>query len=427
MTRRHPRTLALAGLLALVAGAAAPAGALGAARAATSTPTTTAASPASGGASTGTFSGTAVADAVRVNVSIPNYLLIQDFVDGGGPSAQAVLDSLGVSKAFASFPYPGELGVSATGLVSILTGFSLPSYPLIANSDYPVQPQRNVDQPGLHLDTKSDPGSAVGDARFGETTGDTLEAGGFARASVTSDDQHRLTARAEARFSVAVGPVHVRGVRAVAQEVRSADGKVTPTSSLEVGTISIAGIDLSLTDRGLVLAGTPLVPIDVINGVAKGLSVNGTSITFLPATITADSVTSAGLEITTSQQLPTVGHPLNVSFRLGNVMARAASSAFGADVVATPPLSSVGGSTGSALADGGGATGSPAFDSTGLGAPADASGGSVATLPVVERRLDGARVRISTWTFFPVLALAGAALLLSALGDRWRHAKDLHT
>jgi hypothetical protein len=379
------------------------------------------------GDSTGTFSGTAVADAVRVNVSIPNYLLIQDFVDGGGPSAQAVLDSLGVSRAFASFPYPGELGVSATGLVSTLTGFSLPSYPLIANSDYPVQPERNVDQPGLHLDTKSDPGSSVGDARFGETTGDTLEGGGFARASVTSDDQGRVTARAEARFSVAVGPVQVRGVRSVAQVVRSADGKVTPTSSLEVGTISIAGIDLSLTDRGLVLAGTPLVPIDVINGVAQGLSISGTTIKFLPATTTGDSVTSAGLEITTSQDLPAVGHPLNVSFRLGNVMARAANSAFGADVVATPPLSAVDGSGGSVLPDLGGGSGLPAFETPALGTPAATSGGATVTVPVVERRLEGDRVRISTWTFFPVLVLAGAALLMGALGDRWRHARDLRT
>ena len=294
---------------------------------------------AAGAQDAGTFSGTAVADGVRVNVSIPSYLLVEDFVDGGGPSAQAVLDSLGVSRAFASFPYPGELGVAATGLISTLTGFSLPSYPLIANSTYPTEPERDIDQPGFHLNAASQPEGAIGDARFGETTpGAALEGGGFSHASVTRDDDGTVVARAESRFSLVLGPVALRGVRAVAQVTRASDGETTPTSSLEVGSLEVAGVELELTERGLVLAGAPLVPMDAITGLTSSLTLGTTTLTFLPATVTEDSVLSAGLEIVTSQDLPGVGHPLDVTYRLGNVLARATSSAFDADAVPSLPL-----------------------------------------------------------------------------------------
>jgi hypothetical protein len=76
---------------------------------------------------TGSFSGTASAQGVQVNLAIPDYLIVQNFLDGGGPTAQASLDSLGTSQSLASFPYPGETGAAVTGLIGILTGLSLPS------------------------------------------------------------------------------------------------------------------------------------------------------------------------------------------------------------------------------------------------------------------------------------------------------------
>jgi hypothetical protein len=375
--------------------------------------------PATAQDATGTFSGTAAADGVRVNVAVPDYLLIRDFVDGGGPSAQAVLDSLGVSRAFSSFPYPGELGVAATGLVSTLTGFSLPSYPLIATSDFPVQPERNIDQPGFHLNAKSDSASTMGAATFGETTrGGTLEGGGFANASVTTDDRGGVVARAETRFSLQLGPVAVRGVRATATVTRGADGRVDTDSSLTMGSLDIGGVEVGLTERGLVLAGAPLVPIDVLTGFTQALTLGTTKLRFLPETVTDDSVLSAGLEITTSVDLPAVGHPLLVSYRLGNVFARATGSAFALDAAPSLPLPD------------------EAIPSVELGtpsgfdAPAAVAGSGTAEAPVLGgrptavRRQVGDLVHVSSWTFFPVLALAGLALLAGTLGERWQHSRD---
>lgn len=366
---------------------------------------------------TGTFSGTASADAVRVNVAVPNYLLIEDFVDGGGPSAQAVLDSLGASRAFSSFPYPGELGVSATGLVSTLTGFSLPSYPLIATSDFPVQPERNIDQPGLHLNATSATDRSAANAAFGETTdSQAVEGGGFADASVDVEDDGTVVSRSEARFSIALGPVSFRGVRAAARIERAPDGTLERSSTLEVAGFSIGGVELGVTDRGVVVAGAPLVPIDVITGLTESLSLGTTKVRFLPADETDDSVLSAGLEVTTSITIPAVDRPLNVTYRLGNVFAQASGSAFDSDAVPTLPL----GDEQLPSVDPGV---TPTFDAPAVDLPSP-SGPVVNGQPTATRRRVGDLVRASPWTFFPVLALAAVALFAGIFGERWQHSRD---
>lgn len=366
---------------------------------------------------TGSFSGTAAADGVRLNVAIPDYLLIEDFVDGGGPSAQAVLDSLGVSRSYASFPYPGELGVAATGLVSTLTGLSLPSYPLIANADHPTEPERNIDQPGLHLNASSGPQASSGRAAFGETTaGGVLEGGGFSDASVTVDDDGTVVARAEARYSVVVGPVALHGVRAVAEASRTADGRVATHSEMVVAGLSLGGIELALTDRGLVLAGTPVVPIDALTGLAQALSFEGTSLRFMPETRTEDSVLSAGLEIRTTILVPAVERNVEVTMRLGNVFAAASTSPFATDAVPSLPLPDPAGPD---VAGGPLDLGGPVVD---LAPPRSAP--ELAATPAATRRRVGDQVQVSSWTFFPVLVLAGLALLAGALGERWHHTRE---
>lgn len=369
-------------------------------------------------AGSGSFSGTAVADAVRANVRVPDYLLIEDFVDGGGPSAQAVLDSLGKSQAFASFPYPGELGVSATGLVSILTGFSLPSYPFIASSSHPITPARDIDQPGFHLNAHSEETSSEGLARFGEATEQrAVESGGVAIANVATDGEGAVVAHAETRFGLTIGPVSLQGVEAVAEARRSAEGVIELSSSLAVTSLGIGGVEVEIGDRGLMVAGSPLVPLDLLSGLTDLLQVGDTTVELLPEVRTADSVTSAGLLITTEVPIDAIDRPVQVSYRLGNVMATANASAFGTDVRPNPPLPDgsplVAAPTAPDLGFSDGAIGAPVASPVtpqpeGSGAPA-----------VVTSRQIGELVRISSWTFFPILVLAGAVLLSGALGGRF--------
>lgn len=403
--RRGALIAAAIGLLALVA----------------TTPAHAAASQASStvaSAPRGTFSATASADVVRANLAIPNYLLIKDFVDGGGPSAQAVMDSLGTSKAFASFPYPGETGVAATGLISTLTGLSLPTYPFVATSDYPTTPTAAIDQPGYHMDATSGESSSKANATFGETTTNaTNEGGSVAEASVTVDDAGTVTARSAARFGLKIGPVSLRGIDASAQMVRTIDGHVTPTSTFAISSVDIAGVALQLTDKGLVLAGAPLLPVDAFTGLASALSIGQTKVEYLPATTTDDSITSAGLRITTSQMVDAIGHPVDIAYTIGNLYAAATSTAFPTAVVPSvgpiapsAPLPLTGSApTGSAF------TPAPSARPSGNASIA----GPVAT-PVSQStsHRTGIPLSLSAWSFFPVLVLAGAVLVAGPMGTR---------
>ena len=88
------------------------------------------------GTGVGSFSATAASDAFRLQYEIPKFLAVERFVDGGGPTAQAQLDSLGTAQAFSSFPYPGDLAVNGPGLIAIFTGFPFPmTYPLYIEAD----------------------------------------------------------------------------------------------------------------------------------------------------------------------------------------------------------------------------------------------------------------------------------------------------
>jgi len=72
--------------------------------------------PAEGSSS---FSGVASADGVRVTTSAPGFLVVEDFVDSGGPTAQAAVSDVEGNRGFASVPYPGELTIAGPGLFAV--------------------------------------------------------------------------------------------------------------------------------------------------------------------------------------------------------------------------------------------------------------------------------------------------------------------
>src|SRR5262245_10512129 len=116
--RRRPRLIALGMAMAAAAAAAFP------------TATLVHAEDVSGA-----FAGTANAVGVHTAYSIPNFLILETFVDGGGPIAQAVYESSGLARSFGSVPYPGDTAIAVPGLVASFGGPSgLPGYPLYASA-----------------------------------------------------------------------------------------------------------------------------------------------------------------------------------------------------------------------------------------------------------------------------------------------------
>lgn len=374
----------------------------------------------------GSFAGTASAYGVQVNVSIPNYLIIQNFVDGGGPTAQAQLNSLGTSQGFASFPYPGATAVSLTGLAGILTGLSLPSYPLIVNSSYPTTGSDSINQPAYHLTTQSTATQATSTAQLGETaTSGSVGGGAISTASVTQNPDGSVVSQAQTQMSLTLGGVTITGLESSATVTQAADGTVTKTSSLQVAHLNVAGIPIGITAQGLQIGSTTL-GLGALAGITKLFSTPTTQIQYIPAVTTADSVTSAALEINLTQYVSSIGHDVDVSTLLGSVMASADSSLVTSTLPPATTLPSIGlgltpsGSTlGSTLGDGISSlpTSGPPLPTTSAPTSPSAAASLGAT---TKTSLVGIPLSVSTWSLFPILVLVGAFLLLAIFLGRNR-------
>ncbi|MGH9043211.1 MAG: hypothetical protein ACRDZ3_23630 [Acidimicrobiia bacterium] len=111
----------------------------------------------------------ASAQGVRITYTVPDLFVVTEFIDGGGPVAQATVDSTGRAISFASLPYPGENAVTASGLASFATGLPVPNYPFYARADHPVQPSSEVKDPSgsYAMVATAEQGKAVGSADFG--------------------------------------------------------------------------------------------------------------------------------------------------------------------------------------------------------------------------------------------------------------------
>ena len=128
--------LAAAGALAAVAGTApATAGAEGGGA-------DTTVAPAPNVVATGRAQG------LRATYTIPDYVIVSEFFDGGGPVTESVADSTGRATSFSSLPWPGENAVTAPGTLSAAMGRSVPlAYPFHVRADYPTTPSAEVHDP----------------------------------------------------------------------------------------------------------------------------------------------------------------------------------------------------------------------------------------------------------------------------------------
>src|SRR6185295_1713156 len=139
----------------------------------------------------GTFELIASADGGRVVVSAPGAGPVDPISDGGAPSAQAVLNSLGTSAGYAAAPYPGESGVSGPGTVANLAGLpSPPPYPFIAQTSHPVAPDAAVAAPGYQLTSASRATTSESAAETGAAGEQGGALHGRSRAKVVQEAEH---------------------------------------------------------------------------------------------------------------------------------------------------------------------------------------------------------------------------------------------
>src|SRR5438067_12474489 len=115
----------------------------------------------SAAADAGTFHVVARGDAFRESVHATGAAA-DEITDVSGPTAQAAVDSVGVSEGFAALPYPGDTATTSAGLVSSLVlsqvGLpppDLPPYPLVARTQFPGQQKDEASQGPVKLSAES--------------------------------------------------------------------------------------------------------------------------------------------------------------------------------------------------------------------------------------------------------------------------------
>jgi hypothetical protein len=358
------------------------------------------------------FRAVAGADGLRQTVTRPDAPLSSQVADSGVPAAQATLDGLGNSEAYGSLVYPGASALSVPGLLSGIIGQSLPSYPLLASSSDPSQPKDDASKGPASIKAES---TATRSA--GTTSLDSPSGGRFAADAEVTGDQGAGTLGALAKSEVSAidiaGVLRLSSVRTSATSKLNA-GKVTSSSTLEVGETSVAGVRVVLTAQGLELAGQK-VPLPDGSPILKPLKDAGLTVEVVAPEKLKGGIRSAGVRVSQTQATPD-GSTVTQSYTFGQSYALVAATS---DDAVTPPTTGV---TGPAPAPGGpltagGAQGPPqpsvgGTDVAPAPAPqAPAVAGPIQAVPVA---LGSAPfTHLSTLSFYLVLVLAGVVAVAS--------------
>lgn len=188
------------------------------------------------------FTGLASAYGAEITVTNPSIPLLPA-VQGAGPVAQASLDSLDNSQAFASFPYPGEGLAGAGAFFSGIFGLPLPSYPLYVSTTTAPSTE-DGGAPGISLQADSQHNQAQSVATVGSGV-----PGAVSRAQVvdSSSAGAGLAARATATFTgLGVGGVFTvfGGMSAATAEYNGSE--IIVKSDLRVADLAVPGLHIQL-------------------------------------------------------------------------------------------------------------------------------------------------------------------------------------
>ena len=184
----------------------------------------------------------------------PQTIPLVSAVEAAGPAAQAHLSSLADSDAFASFPYPGQDVIGLPGLVNALFGVPVPAYPAYASTAFGDKPA-DKQLPGVTLHAESGESVAVANAVAGAAS--AANATSTARAQQDGDGVSATSDAAVDGLNIG-GVLRISGLQAHTEAARDTSGKLTTTSHLSFGQLTVPGLSLTIP------SGTPAqIPLPV--------------------------------------------------------------------------------------------------------------------------------------------------------------------
>jgi len=360
--------------------------------------------------------GVAASDGVRLGFFAHDYVVTDQLVELGAPTAQASIDGVG-STGYAAFPSPGALALSAPGLIAGQSGVPIPDYPLYVQSADPDKPKAHLEQGTVQLDSDSGPSTTHASAAGGGPASDQSSAGAsHSDAEVTLDDTtETMHARSQSTiesFSVG-GVLRIGRAEAVAEVTAPVGGAPKIVSSFAATGVTVLDQPVQVTDQGLAFPGGN-VPLPTDNPLSSILDKAGIHVTYLAPEQTADGVVSAGLRIEMAVPLPNSPNPGVVTYELGRASARGRGgiraaagggipAAAGDDFVPSISTASPAASPSAPEASGATATGPTPV----VAAPAPSKTGAV---PIVARTFDSTAFYL-VLVFGGIVAFAGSQLI----------------
>ncbi|MDQ1504000.1 MAG: hypothetical protein QOD57_1727 [Actinomycetota bacterium] len=284
---------------------------------------------AAGADDSGAFSAIASASSFRVLFGSPGRFAVDYYIDGGAPVAQAVVNGLGTSTAFASAPYPGETAVAGPGLVAGFTGLPNPgNYPLYVATSYPSKTDNNAGMVGYDLKAHSEEASSTATAASGGSAGENALLAGKATSTASRDDSGAVKANSQSDTKpITIGDtLRIANATATASVVRAPGAEPVRTADFSATGVSIAGQAVGLTEKGFTVAGTN-APLPDSSPLRKALSERGITVTYLHQSDTPEGVVSPGLMITQTGTAPDGGPATVFQVALGQAVAYVTNSA----------------------------------------------------------------------------------------------------
>jgi hypothetical protein len=258
------------------------------------------------------FVAVAEANGMLVRYGIPGFLAVDNFIDGGGPSSQALLADA-TATSFASLPYPGSAGVGYPGLFNLVTGQTPPGYPFYVSASHPTQPSQSLSDPSgaYSLQASAKDGQTTGDARMAQPSGgkDAVPVTQAVTEAARADGV--VTARGlSVADGLTLGPLTIGRVRS--QSVTTyRQGADQPTTATE---LAIEGgrageVVFSFGREGFQFAqnGIPIPAGQGLGMLNQALGPAGMSVRFDEASPLEGGAVAAAFEITSVADVPGAG------------------------------------------------------------------------------------------------------------------------
>jgi hypothetical protein len=277
------------------------------------------------------------ADGLRTHVVVEGGLVggEENPVTASLPGSQARIHAVFGSKGWAGAPYSATVAdnIGATGEVTerisqpqLSDGAQLPVF---AIAEYPSSASASKTLPGGGLEAKSSADSASGKAAIGAASSDAGTVGSVtttSSASCAADMTLEAVGDSVATGIDIGGVLRIASIRSHARVVLTAAGERTLEGTLEINGATVGGQAVSITEKGVVLAGSAsALPKDPIRPALKEA---GITVTYIEGVEDPDEgqILAPTLQVKVAQTATTPNgpQPVAVTYDFGRALALAA-------------------------------------------------------------------------------------------------------